>query len=114
MEHVAYIWKRHEKDRMSISPGAYHTFMIAQDHLSFYITIGTYDNEYLDYIFGPPDAPVIPPSSRRNNFLRIQEFGPFRVEERAHMKLLLHIILCLMLWQLDGKKEGFIIKEALA
>ncbi|PGG97182.1 hypothetical protein AJ79_09319 [Helicocarpus griseus UAMH5409] len=113
MEHVAYVWKRHEK-QTPISPGVYHTFMIAQDYLSFYITIGTYGKEYLDYIFGPGDVPVIPLSSRSKAFLQIQEFGPFHVDERAHMKLLLHIILCLMIWQLDGKKEGLMIKEALA
>ncbi|WEW61234.1 hypothetical protein PRK78_006724 [Emydomyces testavorans] len=114
MEHVSYIWKRHEKDRTSISPGVYHTFMIAQDYLSFHITIGTYDNKYLDYIFGPGDVPVIPPSSRRKAFLHVQEFGPFHVDERGHMKLLLRIIVCMMIWQLDGKKEGLMIQEALA
>lgn len=87
--------------------------MIAQDYLSFRITIGTYDNEYTDYIFGPGDVPVVPSSSRRPAFLRVQEFGPFHIDERAHMELLLHIILCLMIWQLDGKREGLMIKEAL-
>ncbi|KKZ63310.1 hypothetical protein EMCG_00293 [[Emmonsia] crescens] len=113
MEHVAYIWKRHE-NQTPIRPGVYHTFMIAQDYLSFHITIGTYDNEYLNYIFGHGDAPVIPLSSSSKAFLHIQEFGPFHVDERGHMKLLLRIILCLMIWQLEGKKEGLMIKEALA
>jgi hypothetical protein len=88
--------------------------MIAQDYLSFYITIGTYDKEYLNYIFGPGDTPVIPSSSSGKVFLRVQQFGPFHIDEKDDMELLLHIILSLMIWQLDGKKEGLMIKEALA
>ncbi|PGH05848.1 hypothetical protein AJ79_06690 [Helicocarpus griseus UAMH5409] len=112
MEHVAYIWKQHEKQR-PINPGVYHIFMIAQDYLSFHITIGTYDNEYLDYIFGPGNVPVIPPSIMSKPFLHVQEIGPFHVDDRDDMDLLVRIILCLMIWQLDGKKEGSMIKEAL-
>ncbi|KAK2756182.1 hypothetical protein FQN54_005590 [Arachnomyces sp. PD_36] len=114
MEHVAYIWERHKKDRASITPGVYHTFMISQDYLSFHISIGTYDHEYLSYTFGPGNAPVIPINNNSNGFLHIQEFGPFRVDDRDEMELLAHIILCLMVWQLDGKEEGFMIKNNLA
>lgn len=56
--------------------GVSHFF--AQNYPSLYVTTGTYDNEYLGYIFGPGDAPVIPPSIRRKAFLRVQGFGPFR------------------------------------
>ncbi|KAK2812009.1 hypothetical protein FQN50_001717 [Emmonsiellopsis sp. PD_5] len=114
MEHVAYIWQRHEKNRTSISPGTYHTFMIALDYLSFSISIGTYNDQYLAYIFGLGDAPVIPSTHADKGFLHVQEFGPFQVDERKHMKFLLHIILSLMIWQLNGKKEGLMIQEALA
>lgn len=74
--------------------------MIAQDFLSFYISIGTYDNKYLDYIFGPGDAPVVSPRGTQP-FLRIQKFGPFKVRERKEMELLRDIILCLIVWQLS-------------
>lgn len=87
--------------------------MIAQDFLSFYITIGTYDNKYLDYIFGLGATPVVLPTERKG-FLQIQEFGPFDVSNRSHMEQLRDIILCLMVWQLEGTKEGFIIREALS
>ncbi|KAK2796611.1 hypothetical protein FQN50_009487 [Emmonsiellopsis sp. PD_5] len=114
MEHAAYIAKRHENTQTSVIPGVcYHTFMIAQDYLSFYITIGSYDSEYLGYIFGPADGSVIPPSSGTKAFLRIREFGPFRVDNREHMELLLRIILSLLVWQLDGKEEGHMIREVL-
>ncbi|OJD14710.1 hypothetical protein AJ78_04965 [Emergomyces pasteurianus Ep9510] len=35
------------------NPGNYHTFMIAQDFLFFYISIGTYDKGYLNYFSSP-------------------------------------------------------------
>lgn len=87
--------------------------MIAQDFLSFYISIGTYDKEYLDYIFGPGHRPVIPPSGKKP-FLRIQEFGPFRVDERDEMESLVHIILCLIIRQLEPTNEGVLIQKALS
>ncbi|PGH17054.1 hypothetical protein AJ79_01438 [Helicocarpus griseus UAMH5409] len=114
MEHVAYIWERHVKERASIKPGVYRTFMISQDCLSFYISIGTYDDEYLNYIFGPGNAPVIPTDNRRNGFLHIQELGPFETEIRREMEVLAQIILCLTLWQLDGKPEASMIKTSMA
>jgi hypothetical protein len=86
--------------------------MIAQDFLSFYISIGTYDNEYLDYIFGPGEAPVAP-LREEGPFLRIQELGPFRIDDRYDMILLLEIILSLIIWQLLPMKEGKLIQQAL-
>ncbi|KMP06684.1 hypothetical protein CISG_10347 [Coccidioides immitis RMSCC 3703] len=41
------------------NPESYHTFMIAQNFLSFHISIGTYDKEYLDYIFSSGNVPVV-------------------------------------------------------
>ncbi|EQL32380.1 hypothetical protein, variant [Blastomyces dermatitidis ATCC 26199] len=113
MEHVAYIWKRHKNDQLPRNPGTYHTFMIAQDFLSFYISIGTYDKEYLDYIFSPGDVPVVTQRGKKH-FLRIQEFGPFQVDERDEMELLIHIILCLIISQLTPTNEGGLIQNALS
>ncbi|KAK2810620.1 hypothetical protein FQN50_002877 [Emmonsiellopsis sp. PD_5] len=113
MEHVAYIWERHVKDRASITPGLHHTFMISQDCLAFHISIGTYDDKYLSYIFGPGSVSVIPTDNSSNGFLHIQEFGPFRVDDKVDMNHLVHIILCLVVWQLDGKREGHMIKKEL-
>ncbi|OJD21191.1 hypothetical protein ACJ73_07473 [Blastomyces percursus] len=113
MEHVAYIWKRHENDSTPRSSGVYHTFMIAQDYLSFHISIGTYDNQYLDYIFGVGDALVVPQGGEEPSFLRIQEFGPFDVDERDDMKLLCEIVLSWLIWQLEQVDKGEMIKEAL-
>ncbi|KKZ66334.1 hypothetical protein EMCG_07935 [[Emmonsia] crescens] len=100
MEHVA-------------SSGVYHTFMIAQDYLSFHISIGTYDNQYLDYIFGVGDALVVPQNGEEPSFLRIQEFGPFDVDERDDMKLLCEIVLSWLICQLEQIDKGEMIKEAL-
>ncbi|EFW17719.1 hypothetical protein D8B26_004923 [Coccidioides posadasii str. Silveira] len=98
----------------SIKPGVYRTFMISQDYLSFHVSIGTYNDEYLNYIFGPGNAPVIPTDNQCNGFLHIQELGPFNVEIRNEMELLAHIILCLIVWQLDGKPEMSMIKTSMA
>lgn len=87
--------------------------MIAQDFLSFYISIGTYDKEYLDYIFSPGDVPVVAQRGKKH-LLRIQEFGPFQVDERDEMELLIHIILCLIISQLTPTNEGDLIQKALS
>ncbi|KAK2805781.1 hypothetical protein FQN50_006057 [Emmonsiellopsis sp. PD_5] len=113
MEHVAYIWKRHESDLMPRSSGIYHTFMIALDYLSFRISIGTYNDQYLDYIFGVGDALVVPPSGEEPSFLQIQEFGPFDVDERYDMQLFCEIVLSWLIWQLEQVDKGKMIKEAL-
>ncbi|OJD27686.1 hypothetical protein ACJ73_00914 [Blastomyces percursus] len=112
MEHVAYIWKRHEKDQVPRNPGVFHTFMIAQDYLSIYISIGVYNTEYLDYLFGQGNAPVAPPGAKIP-FLQIQEFGPFNVNVRDEMESLTQIILCLIIWQLKPTNEGALIQNAL-
>lgn len=82
--------------------------MIAQDFLSFYISIGTYDTEYLDYIFGPGDTPVISMGGEQP-FLRIQEFGPFKIDSKDQMKDLVRIIICLLIWQLKPTDKGTLI-----
>jgi hypothetical protein len=87
--------------------------MIAQDFLCFYISIGSYNKEYLDYIFSPGDVSIVPPTGKKQ-FLRIQEFGPFQVDERDEMELLIHIILCLIILQLTPTNEGNLIRKALS
>ncbi|KAK2798465.1 hypothetical protein FQN50_008825 [Emmonsiellopsis sp. PD_5] len=111
MEHTAYIYKKHEMDHQPRAPGTYHTFMIAQDYLSFYLSIGTYNNRYLDYIFGPGNAPVAP-GRGAESFFCIQEFGPFNVESKSHMIGLRDIILSLLIWQLEPTDKGEMVREA--
>ncbi|KAK2757121.1 hypothetical protein FQN54_005091 [Arachnomyces sp. PD_36] len=114
LEHISYIWERHKNERMPRPrrDSPHHTFMVAQDHLSFYISIGTYDNEYLDYIFSPTDVPIIPRSNAP--FLRIQEFGPYPVDEDNRLALLLEIILSFLTWQLENTQAGSLIENAIA
>lgn len=89
--------------------------MIAQNFLSFFITIGSYNNHYLDYIFGPGTAPVVPPrgGDGQKGFLQVQEFGPFYASYRRDMQDLRDIVLYLMIWQMEGTREGVLIKDAL-
>ncbi|EER40920.1 conserved hypothetical protein [Histoplasma capsulatum H143] len=106
MEHVAYIWKRHEDDLMwKTSVKTYHTFMVAQDHLQFHISIGTYDNTYLEYIFGPGTQPVHP-AQGKIPFFEIQEFGPFDVTNEEELGEFLRIMLSFILWQLERTESG--------
>ncbi|QSS52965.1 hypothetical protein I7I53_00061 [Histoplasma capsulatum var. duboisii H88] len=114
MEHVAYIWKRHEDDLMwKTSVKTYHTFMVAQDHLQFRISIGTYDNTYLEYIFGPGTQPVHP-AQGKIPFFEIQEFGPFDVTNEEELGEFLRIMLSFILWQLERTESGTTFKRALS
>ncbi|KAK2754057.1 hypothetical protein FQN54_007226 [Arachnomyces sp. PD_36] len=114
MEHVAYIWRRHEKDSTwEKSVNIYHTFMVAQDHLYFHISIGTYDSTYLKYIFGSGTQSVVP-GQGENSFLEIQEFGLFKVGDEEAIDAFLHIMLSLILWQLEQTNAGSTFKAALS
>lgn len=90
----------------------YHIFMIAQDHLSFHVSIGIYDNEYLDYIFFSRDVPIMTTSNA--SFLRIQEFDLYLVDDDRQLELLLKIILSFLTWQLDKTQAGSLIENAIA
>ncbi|KAL2363151.1 hypothetical protein RJZ56_003956 [Blastomyces dermatitidis] len=114
MEHVAYIWKRHEDDpTWKTRVNTYHTFMVAQDHLYFHISIGSYDNTYLKYIFGSGIQPVRP-AQGEIPFLEIQEFRPFDVTNEEELDEFLHIMLSFILWQLEQTETGTTFKRALS
>ncbi|EZF29394.1 hypothetical protein GTR04_5377 [Trichophyton interdigitale] len=113
MEHAAYIWNRHKEDTTwKNSAQKYYTFMVAQDHLSFHISIGTYDHRYLDYIFASNSRRVIP-AQGSIPFLQIQEFGPFDAENEDHLPHFLLIILSFILSQLEKTAAAAIFKDAL-
>ncbi|KAK2801734.1 hypothetical protein FQN50_007649 [Emmonsiellopsis sp. PD_5] len=112
MEHIAYIWEQHQCDHTPRSAGTHHTIMIAQDYLSFYISIGSYDNHYLDYIFGPGEVSVIPCNSKMG-FFWVQEFRPFNIIDREVMEAFRNIVLSLLVWQLKDTHEGSLIKSVL-
>ncbi|GBF60806.1 hypothetical protein TMEN_3261 [Trichophyton mentagrophytes] len=113
MEHAAYIWNRHkEGTTWRNSAQTYHSFMVAQDHLSFHISIGTYDRRYLDYIFASNSRRVIP-AQGSIPFLQIQEFGPFDAEDIDHLARFLQIILSFILSQLEKTPAAAIFKDAL-
>ncbi|EZG03048.1 hypothetical protein H106_06565 [Trichophyton rubrum CBS 735.88] len=115
MEHAAYIWKCHASDSTwKNTHRTYHTFMVAQDHLGFHISIGTYDTSYLEYIFGPGSQPVLPTrGTNKFPFLQIQELGPFNVKIEGHLRIFLRIMLAFILWQLEKASEDAVFKEVL-
>ncbi|KAM5470872.1 hypothetical protein MauCBS54593_003916 [Microsporum audouinii] len=113
MEHIAYIWKRHESDQAwKKKKKTYHTFMVAQDHLQFHISIGTYDNKYLEYIFAS-NSQIVLPFQGPVPFLRIQEFGPFDIANQDGLTLFSNIMLSFILQQLEQTSAKSIFKEAL-
>ncbi|EFR02166.1 hypothetical protein MGYG_05169 [Nannizzia gypsea CBS 118893] len=136
MEHAVYIWKCHTRDEMVILPNhsctliltrailtdeavvdkksqAYHTIMVAQDHLGFHIIIGTYNNTYLEYIFGPGSQSVLPArGTNKFPFLQIQELGPFNIKMEDHLRNFLRIMLAFILWQLEKSGDDAMFKEA--
>lgn len=86
--------------------------MIAQDYMSIRISISTYNNKYLDYIFGQGDASIIPPSDE-GAFLEIQEIGPFDIEDREQANILVIIVLSLLLCQLEPTSSGDLVRSVL-
>ncbi|EFR04551.1 hypothetical protein MGYG_07556 [Nannizzia gypsea CBS 118893] len=114
MEHAAYIWNRHKEDTTwKNSARTYHTFMIAQDHLTFHISIGTYDNKYLDYIFAS-NSQKVSPARGSIPFLQIQEFGPFSSTYEEELTDFIRIILSFILSQLKKTKAAAIFKDVLS
>ncbi|KKZ60870.1 hypothetical protein EMCG_04461 [[Emmonsia] crescens] len=139
MEHVAYIWRRYEHDKKwkrKSKKYLYYTFMVAQDHLQFHISIGTYNTVYLEYNFGSGNQSVIPQKEEPEEegededededdedeegeeeqapFLSIQEFGPFCVDEEDELDTFLHIMLSFIIWQFENTKAKATIQEALS
>jgi hypothetical protein len=94
--------------------------MIAQDSTEIFLCIGHYDNLYLDYLFGPGSAPVIPETwasepragCRIPHFV-IQEYGPFSIRRDDHMLSFATTVLALLLWQMDNLDACRLMKEAL-
>lgn len=61
--------------------------LISQDHNEIYLNVAEFDWKYVEYIQGKrrPDA--------SNCFLKMREYGPFRLNESGHMKWLGKILL---------------------
>lgn len=87
--------------------------MIAQDLQEIFISYGAYEDAYLDYLFGPGCANVIPPNTDTIPCLAIQEFGPFYIYQEKHLKQFVIIILALLIWQLQDVHAGKLVEDAL-
>jgi hypothetical protein len=87
--------------------------MVAQDAVEIFLNVSTYGDGYLDYLFGPPLAAVVPPSTDATPVLEIQEFGPFKIRQRDHLHLFAHVVLALLMSQLEGLRPGKLITAAL-
>jgi len=91
--------------------------MIAQDADEVFISIGSYTEAYLKYLFNPAPAAVLPPvavaddvAAAAAHMLRIQEFGPFKISTRDHLRLLAHVILSLLVKELVTLRAGTMIR----
>ena len=88
--------------------------MIAQDADEVFISVSSFNDAYLDYLFGPAPNAVLPQNTNGIPMLEIQEFGPFKIDKRNDLRLLAHIILALLITELKGLRAGTEIQEALA
>ncbi|KAK0655520.1 hypothetical protein B0T16DRAFT_319839 [Cercophora newfieldiana] len=103
MEHAAVIWERHKGYKVP----RHYTLMIAQDATEIFLTIATYDETYLDYLFGSPSALVLPSQSVSTiPFLVMQEFGPFELGRVRGVDAFAHIVLALLLWAVGRLGSG--------
>ncbi|KAK3364477.1 hypothetical protein B0T25DRAFT_587733 [Lasiosphaeria hispida] len=97
----------------------HHTLMIAQDADEVFISISSYTDAYISYLFKayisylfkPTPAAVLSLIADVTHMLEIQEFGPFKISTRSHLRLLAHIILALLVKELRGLKAGTIIRS---
>ncbi|CAG8359254.1 unnamed protein product [Penicillium salamii] len=73
--------------------------IVSQANSEIYITMANYDQDYLDYLQGQSDP-------RRNDspesFLRMTEYGPWRIDNRSNMHHLAQAIMAFCLQVTDG------------
>lgn len=117
MEHVAVIWERHlgRAERLPTDlPKMYHTLMIAQNSTDIFVSITTYTDDYIDYIYSRPgEGQVMPDGDGELPMLNVQEYGPFDVTEPGHIRLFAGIIVALLLAELEGLQAGKMLEEVL-
>jgi hypothetical protein len=87
--------------------------LIAQDKAEIFVGINTYNDAYLNYLFRPAPVVILPLDTQVIPILEIQEFGPFKIRKGRHLGLLAHIILSLLISELEGLKAGALIITAL-
>lgn len=91
----------------------HHTLMIAQDATDIFFNYSTYEDAYLDYLFRPASAGVVPSDAEVIPCLVIQELGPFSVNDKRDLRMFVHIVLALLIWQFQPLDAGRLIEEAL-
>ena len=117
MEHVAVIWERHlsRPGRLSSEPPkTYHTLMIAQNSTDIFVSITTYTDDYLDYLYSRPGEGQVRPNCGGDlPMLTVQEYGPFDVTEPGHIRLFAEVIVGLLLAELEGLQAGKMLEQVL-
>ena len=91
----------------------YHTLMLAQDNDDIFISVGSYSDAYLSYLFASNPARILPPVTEDIPMLEIRELGPFDISERSDLRQLAQIILSLVIRQLEGYPAGELIRRRL-
>jgi hypothetical protein len=91
--------------------------MIAQDADEVFISMGSYTEAYLKYLFSPVPAAVLLPVAVDDDvvaaaahMLKIHEFGPFKLSTRGHLRLLAHVILSLLVKELVTLRAGTMVR----
>lgn len=63
--------------------------IISQNRRQIWITLGTYDDDYIEYISGRDTK------ASKDPFLTMTRYGPFSILDNDHIKVLCHILLAL-------------------
>ncbi|KAH7325713.1 hypothetical protein B0I35DRAFT_474458 [Stachybotrys elegans] len=66
------------------TPSVHRRLMVSQDRHEVYLTVASFDDDYISYIRG---------HKMTNSFLKMQEYGPFDVCNKDHMRYLGRILL---------------------
>ena len=117
MEHVAVIWERHLScaERLPFEPpNQYHTLEIAQNSDNIFVSVTTYTDDYLDYLYNRSgESQVMPDIGGELSMLTVQEYGVFDITKPSHIRLFAEIIVALLLAELEGLQAGKIVAEVL-
>lgn len=76
----------------------YRRIIVSQARDEIYITIANYDQEYLDYLQGRFNPRRY---DRPEFFLRMTEYGPWRIDSRSNMHHLARVIMAFCLQVTD-------------
>ncbi|KAH6630783.1 hypothetical protein B0J18DRAFT_488539 [Chaetomium sp. MPI-SDFR-AT-0129] len=87
----------------------HHTLIISQDATEIFFSVSTYTDAYLSYLFSSSSDParvILPNALDTIPVLKVEEFGPFRINLEEELRLVAQLVLALLLWQMEDFEAG--------